>query len=120
MIRTTDITGSFTATTISSSCVRSGSNGDESVRIISDGDVYSFKAEDFSGGLLDHGVFVMSDGDGGLTLCALGKDGGITELMSADDFDEVGSFENGKGEFGGLIIAAVTDAESAIYVVTAD
>lgn len=97
-----------------------GTNGDESVRIISDGNVYSFAAEDFSGGLLGYGMFVTSDGDGGLTLCALGKDGGITELMSADDFDEVGSFENGKGEFGGLIIAAVTDAESAIYVVTAD
>lgn len=97
-----------------------GTDGEEEVRIMSGGDVYSFKAEDFSGGLLGDGMFVMSDGNGGLTLYALGEDVGITELMSADDLDDVGSFENAKGEFGGLIIAAVTDAESAIYVVTAD
>lgn len=97
-----------------------GTDGEEEVRIMSGGDVYSFKAEDFSGGLLGDGMFVMSDGNGGLTLYALGEDVGITELMSADDLDDVGSFENAKGGFGGLIIAAVTDAESAIYVVTAD
>ena len=98
-----------------------GTDGEENVSIMSGGDVYSFKAEDFSGGLLaSYGMFVTSDGNGGLTLYALGKDLGITELMSADDLDTVGSFENAKGGSGGLIIAAVTDAESAIYVVTAD
>lgn len=98
-----------------------GTDGEEEVRIMSGGDVYSFKAEDFSGGLLaSYGMFVTSDGNGGLTLYALSKDIGITELMSADDLDAVGSFENAKGEFGGLIMSAVTDAESAIYVVTAD
>ena len=97
-----------------------GTDGEEEVRIMSGGDVYSFKAEDFSGGLLGDGMFVTSDGNGGLTLYALGKDLGITELMSADDLDAVGSFENAKGGSGGLIMSAVTDAESAIYVVTAD
>ena len=97
-----------------------GTDGEADVRIMSGGDVYSFKAEDFSGGLLGYGMFVMSDGNGGLTLYALGKDVGITELMSADYLDAVGSFENAKGGFGGLIMSAVTDAESAVYVVTAD